>query len=166
MFDVDHMADLFGRPRRDPLWWTSRIASSHVGSSKFVHKGWGGEHWLVDESAPWGFKVLYVRAGKRTSLQYHEQKEEACLVLTGEALLHYAENPGQRTRKVRIMPGDVVRIKLGGVHRFEGVTDTTMVEVSTPQHDDVIRVADDWSRANGRIDAEHAGEEEDLSDQQ
>lgn len=159
MYDVNHMADLFGKPQRDPLWWTSRVGSSHVGSSKVVRKEWGKEYWLVDESAPWGFKVLYLRAGKRTSLQYHEQKEEACLVLMGEGLIHYAESSGHRTRVDRIVAGDVVHIKPGGVHRFEGVTDTILVEVSNPQLDDVIRLEDDWSRANGRIDAEHSEEE-------
>ena len=78
-----------------------------------------------------------------------------CLILTGEALLYHAGGPAEEIHESRVRPGDIIHIKPGNVHRFKGITDMTMVEVSTPHLDDVIRLADDWSRGDGRVESEH-----------
>ncbi|GLL02151.1 cupin domain-containing protein [Dactylosporangium matsuzakiense] len=158
MSDSEYLRDLFAGGEVHPMLSAGGIRASGIDRAKQVSKGWGEERWLVEESAPWGFKLIHIRAGQRTSLQYHDQKEEACLILRGRAVMYDAASPEDEIRATRVGPGDVVHIKPGHVHRFEGVTDMTMVEVSTPQLDDVVRIADDFARGNGRIAAEHAEE--------
>ena len=127
-----------------------------VAAAKVVRKNWGEERWLVSEGAPFAYKVIRIGAGQRTSLQYHEQKEEANLVVEGRANLLFAERVGADVVSHALGPGDVVHVRPGQVHRIEAVTDTILVEVSTPEVDDVIRLADDWNRGDGRIAAEHS----------
>ncbi|MDQ1294076.1 MAG: mannose-6-phosphate isomerase [Actinomycetota bacterium] len=126
--------------------------------SKTVRKDWGEERWLVTEESPFGFKLIYLRAGFRTSLQMHEQKEEANLILRGSGVLHYAASRAGQLEERPLIAGEIVHVRPGTVHRIEAVTDITLIEVSTPELDDVIRLADDWHRADGRIVAEHETE--------
>ncbi|MBB4277707.1 cupin domain-containing protein [Rhizobium mongolense] len=131
----------------------------HVTTAKKVTKRWGEERWLVAEGAPFGFKIIHILAGQKTSLQYHERKEEANLVLTGSGVFFYAnEQPNERLKNIDLSVGDIVHILPGMVHRIEARTDITLVEVSTPELDDVIRLEDDWSRGNGRIESEHSNQ--------
>ena len=123
--------------------------------AKRVTKPWGEERWLVPEGSPFGFKVIVVRKGNRTSLQYHEAKEEANLVLRGEGQLIFAETPSAPRIACPLVPGDIVRVAPRQVHRIEAVTDIVLVEVSTPELDDVIRLEDDSGRTHGRIQQEH-----------
>jgi mannose-6-phosphate isomerase-like protein (cupin superfamily) len=123
--------------------------------SKTVHKPWGEERWLVPEGAPFGFKMIVVRAGLRTSLQYHRHKEEANLVLSGTGRLHMAASAAEPMRIHPLVPGQIAHVLAGVVHRVEAVTDLLIVEVSTPELDDVVRLADDSGRGDGRIAAEH-----------
>jgi mannose-6-phosphate isomerase len=124
---------------------------------KKVTKGWGHELWLLPEDAPFGFKLIAIDAGERTSLQYHREKEEANLLLRGSAVLWYADAPTAPVSKRELREGDIVHVPPGALHRIEAVTDIVLVEVSTPELDDVIRVADDFGRGNGRIATEHEG---------
>jgi mannose-6-phosphate isomerase-like protein (cupin superfamily) len=106
---------------------------------------------------PWGFelvwahtdryagKLLVIRAGKRLSLQYHERKDESIYVLRGRMALHLADEGGE-LRVHELGPGDHCRIPAGRTHRFEALEDVELVEVSTPELDDVVRVADDFGR--------------------
>jgi mannose-6-phosphate isomerase len=127
----------------------------HLSTAKIVHKHWGDERWLVPEGCPFGFKVITIRAGKRTSLQYHQVKEEANLVLCGEGVLYIADHVGATLNRYPLVPGQIAHIRAGTVHRVEAVTDLVLVEVSTPELDDVIRLNDDLGRGDGRIAAEH-----------
>lgn len=127
-----------------------------LAAAKVVRKHWGEERWLVPEHSPFALKVIVIRAGRRTSLQYHERKEEANLVVEGEATLWFAESVGADLVSRPLRPGSLVHVKPGQVHRIEAVTDTTLVEVSTPELDDVVRLADDRGRGDGRIASEHA----------
>jgi mannose-6-phosphate isomerase len=126
-----------------------------LAEAKTVAKPWGEERWLVPEGCPFGFKLIVVRAGSRTSLQYHEFKEEANFVLAGEGRLHLAVKLEADVHTFPLIAGQIVHIKPGVVHRVEAVTDLTLVEVSTSELDDVIRLADDSGRGDGRIAAEH-----------
>jgi mannose-6-phosphate isomerase-like protein (cupin superfamily) len=136
----------------------------HVADAKVVRKGWGEERWLVTEAAPFGFKLIFIRAGQRTSLQYHEKKEEANLILHGEGVLHFAASVGDTVQTRRLFAGQIVHVRPGTVHRIEAVADLTVVEVSTTELDDVIRIEDDWNRDNGRIASEHHPEPRILTD--
>lgn len=132
-------------------------AQSDLASAKVVRKHWGEERWLVPEGSPFGFKLISVLAGKRTSLQYHNRKEEANLILCGEGRLYSANNSGEPLVESLLAPGRIARIRPGMIHRVEAVTDLLIIEVSTPELDDVVRLADDLGRGDGRIEAEHSG---------
>jgi mannose-6-phosphate isomerase-like protein (cupin superfamily) len=109
----------------------------------------------VPESAPFGFKLITIRAGYRTSLQYHERKEEAALVLSGEAVLFTGEIEQASVDGIRVTDGDVMHLPALVVHRIQAVTDVQLVETSTADLDDVVRLADDYARPDGRIPSEH-----------
>ena len=111
-----------------------------------VDKPWGHELWfaLTDRYAG---KLLHVRAGQRLSVQYHERKDETSYLLSGR--LHAPARAPTRTRwwKPSWTAGDVWRNEPGQVHTIEALEDAVVVEVSTPDLDDVVRLTDDYGRA-------------------
>lgn len=108
---------------------------------KVVDKPWGREDWLVvgDRIV---MKRLVINQGSRFSLQLHEQKEEAWIFTKGRARLRLGETVGE------VGPGKVVHIRPGTVHRLEALEDLELIEVSTTELDDVVRIEDDFGRAN------------------
>ena len=116
---------------------------------------YGVEPRTVDK--PWGFelvwaaaddyvgKLLFVRAGEALSLQYHERKDESWLVREGTARLELGERGGE-LETLEIGPGDAFRFRPGTVHRVTAVQDLLVLEVSTPQLDDVVRIEDRYGR--------------------
>ena len=106
---------------------------------RVVPKPWGREDWLVVGERI-AMKRLIVGAGKRFSLQYHERKEEAWLIVRGRARVRLGE------RTVEVAPGAVIHVRPGTVHRVEGLEETEFIEVSTPELDDVVRLDDDFGR--------------------
>ena len=106
---------------------------------------------------PWGFeliwakskryvgKILHINAGNRLSLQYHKEKEETIFVMKGILALWEDEND----KNVKFLsPGETYHVKPGQVHRFGAANDLdcTLMEVSTPEIDDVVRIVDDYER--------------------
>ena len=79
------------------------------------------------------------------SLQYHEVKDEAWLVQEGRASLELGE-VGDELETIEIVPGDALRYRPGTVHRVTAIEDTTILEVSTPHLDDVVRLEDLYGR--------------------
>jgi mannose-6-phosphate isomerase len=130
------------------------ISIGTIDGAKTVSKPWGEERWLVHRDAPFAMKVIHLKRGMRTSLQFHMQKEEANLILSGRARLHWRASDG-RGAACDLEPGSVVHVAKGTVHRLEALSDVTMIEVSTPELDDVVRVSDDWGRPGGRVESEH-----------
>ena len=111
-----------------------------------VDKPWGSELiWAHTET--YVGKLLQVRAGHSLSLQYHEQKDEAWYVQAGRAVLELGrvEDDGS-LESTEIRPGDAFRFRPGTIHRVTAVEDTTIVEVSTPHLDDVVRLEDRYGR--------------------
>jgi mannose-6-phosphate isomerase-like protein (cupin superfamily) len=109
-----------------------------------VDKPWGHElHWVVTDR--YVGKVIAIDAGRRLSLQYHERKDESIYVIRGRLRLHLEADDGQMTVR-ELGPGDFARVRSGRRHRFEAVDDVELIEVSTPELDDVIRVEDDFGR--------------------
>ncbi|MHB2025406.1 MAG: cupin domain-containing protein [Elusimicrobiota bacterium] len=106
-----------------------------------VKKPWGREVWYAQSSSYVG-KIITVEKGKRLSLQFHRKKRETVYSLKGRWLL---ELDGRR----RVMrPGQAADIAPGMVHRFSAPYGrATLLEVSTPQTDDVVRLEDDYGRA-------------------
>ena len=92
-------------------------------------------------------KVLFVRAGQSLSLQFHREKDESWLVQAGRAKLELGE-VGESVLKEEIVgPGEAFRYPPGTVHRVTAIEDTTILEVSTPQVEDVVRLEDSYGRA-------------------
>src|SRR5439155_17124537 len=91
-------------------------------------------------------KLLFVKAGESLSLQFHREKDESWLVHAGRAELELGE-PGKKTLSVEVVgPGAAFRIRPGTVHRLTALEDTTILEVSTPQIEDVVRLEDRYGR--------------------
>ena len=111
-----------------------------------VEKPWGYE-LIWAEAEQYVGKLLFVRAGHALSLQYHEVKDESWLVQEGRASLELGELGGELTA-IEIAPGDAFRYRPGTVHRITAIEDTLILEVSTPQLDDVVRLADLYGRAD------------------
>jgi mannose-6-phosphate isomerase-like protein (cupin superfamily) len=110
-----------------------------------VEKPWGYEiHYALTER--YCGKMLFVRSGEALSLQYHERKEESWYVETGRAMLEVGPHGAERD-VVEIRPGDAFHFVPGTVHRVTALEDTLILEVSTPELDDVVRLEDRYERA-------------------
>jgi mannose-6-phosphate isomerase len=110
-----------------------------------IDKPWGHELvWALSDH--YAGKLLRVTAGQRLSLQFHREKDESWYVLEGRAELEFAA-PGERATTTEVVtPGAAFRIKPGTVHRVRAIEDTTILEVSTPEIDDVVRLEDSYGR--------------------
>lgn len=116
--------------------------------ARHVAKPWGHEQiWAVTRR--YVGKILHLRRGQRLSLQYHRAKDESIRVLRGALELEVGRL-GQARRRVRLRPGDAWHIPPRTVHRMTARADTDILEVSTIELDDVVRLEDDYGRAKGR----------------
>lgn len=109
-----------------------------------IEKPWGHEI-LYAHTDRYAGKILFIRAGERLSLQYHERKEETIYVLRGEVDLVAEENGELKVTRLR--PGEGYHIAPRLRHRMIGVTDCEIAEVSSPELSDVVRVEDVYGRA-------------------
>jgi len=107
---------------------------------KIVEKPWGREVWYAHEAAYAG-KIIEVLQGHALSLQKHERKLETMYLYAG--LLKYHMNGMEFEMK----PGECITIRPGDIHRIEAIEDSTILEVSTPELDDVIRLEDRYGRS-------------------
>ena len=125
---------------------TGQLPREWRGSHK--EKPWGFEVWWTpheeESSTPYAGKILHIEPGKRLSLQYHKKKEETVLVLSGELIV-------EGSHPARLSPGQVFHVSPGQLHRFgaAGNSSCTLVEVSTKDLYDVVRVEDDHGRVDG-----------------
>ena len=109
-----------------------------------VAKPWGHE-LIFAENERYAGKVLHLEPGQSLSLQYHERKDETLMVLQGEVTLS-VEVEGQM-REIRLRPGEAHRIRPGVRHRLTADMAVDIVEVSSPELDDVVRLEDLYGRA-------------------
>ena len=105
---------------------------------------------------PWGYeliwartdryvgKILHVRAGHVLSLQYHNRKDETMHVFHGELILR--SGPAEALVERRFRQGESVHIPPGLVHQIEAVEDSDVLEASTPELDDLVRLQDRYGR--------------------
>jgi mannose-6-phosphate isomerase-like protein (cupin superfamily) len=108
-----------------------------------VSKPWGYEIVWAETNRYVG-KILHITAGHKLSRQYHEKKDETFLVESGEMDL---EVGGDADRKViRMKAHDSFHCAPGTIHRMVAVTDVDVIEVSTPELDDVVRLEDAYGR--------------------
>jgi mannose-6-phosphate isomerase-like protein (cupin superfamily) len=111
---------------------------------QIVTKPWGHEEIFASTERYVG-KLLFIRAGEALSLQYHERKEETLRVLEGRLELIAGED-ADRLERYELEPGAVFHIPPGSLHRMVALSDCQLVEVSTPELDDVVRIEDRYGR--------------------
>jgi mannose-6-phosphate isomerase len=111
-----------------------------------VDKPWGWELIWAHADAYVG-KVLFVRAGHSLSLQFHREKDESWYVESGRARLELGEVGQTALDEEVVSAGACFRYRPGTVHRVTALEDTTILEVSTPHLDDVVRLEDAYGRA-------------------
>jgi mannose-6-phosphate isomerase-like protein (cupin superfamily) len=110
-----------------------------------VEKPWGYELiWALSET--YCGKVLFVRAGAALSLQFHNLKDESWLVQSGRAKLELGDVGQQALDEEVVGAGAAFRYRPGTVHRVTAIEDTTILEVSTPHLDDIVRLEDLYGR--------------------
>lgn len=110
-----------------------------------VDKPWGYE-LIFAHTDKYAGKILHVNAGEALSLQYHELKDETLYLHSGEYELTIEEDGELVTH--RVMPGDTFRVTPGTRHRMvSGPEGCDIIEVSTPELDDVVRLQDRYGRA-------------------
>ena len=111
---------------------------------KRVEKPWGYEiHWAHTDR--YVGKILHINAGHALSLQYHLKKDETIYVHSGR-LRYEIERDGTMVT-LDLGPGDSLHVTPGTIHRMTAVEDTDVLEASTPEIDDVIRLEDRYGRA-------------------
>ena len=131
-------------------------------SAKVVNKPWGKEVWINyregenigDETKLYVMKKLYIVKGTKTSFQYHQKKSETNFLVKGKVEAWFESRPGYIEKKI-LNAGSIWSIPPNTKHRIITLEDVTLLEASTPEVDDVIRIADDTLRGNGRIQSEH-----------
>jgi mannose-6-phosphate isomerase-like protein (cupin superfamily) len=109
-----------------------------------IKKPWGGEY-IFALTENYAGKVLTINKGHRLSLQYHEEKEETLYLLKGSLRLKIEDARG-RLMVRSIKPGVAFTIKPKKIHRMEALKDCEIIEVSTPELHDVVRLEDDYNR--------------------
>ena len=110
-----------------------------------VEKPWGWELIWADSDSYVG-KILFIRAGESLSLQFHREKDESWYVESGRARLELGEAGQEALDEEVVTAGACFRYRPGTVHRVTALEDTTILEVSTPQLDDVVRLEDRYGR--------------------
>lgn len=108
-----------------------------------VEKPWGYELIWAHTGRYIG-KILHIEPGHALSLQYHTRKDETIHVLRGEIILRMKEGETLIERPLR--QGESCHIPPGTVHQFEAVVSTDLLEASTPELNDVIRLTDRYGR--------------------
>ena len=113
-------------------------------SQSRIEKPWGYEVWWA-QTDHYAGKLLIVHAGHRLSVQAHREKDETSYLLSGRLLLFQGPHQNELTERT-IGPGFSWRNEPGVVHTIEAIEDSTVLEVSTPHLDDVIRYSDRYGR--------------------
>jgi mannose-6-phosphate isomerase-like protein (cupin superfamily) len=109
-----------------------------------VTKPWG--HELIWAETPrYVGKILHIKAGEQLSLQYHQRKDETIMVLSGRLRFEHGASE-QALATVELGPNEPFHIQPGLRHRMIALVDTDVVEVSTPELDDVVRLQDRYGR--------------------
>ena len=111
---------------------------------KRVQKPWGYEIWWEVTDRYLG-KILHINKDHSISYQYHKTKDETIYLFSGEIVLEIEEVGKPREIK-RLMPGESHRITPLTKHRMTALEDSEVIEVSTPEYDDLVRLEDRYGR--------------------
>ena len=110
-----------------------------------TEKPWGSE-LLYALTPQYAGKVISVKKGFRLSLQYHKEKDESMYLLQGKVKFTVQAPDGKMSETIGV-PGHCLHLPPMTTHRVEALEDSTILEVSTPQLSDVVRLQDDFGRA-------------------
>jgi mannose-6-phosphate isomerase len=110
-----------------------------------VEKPWGHE-LIWAETGRYVGKILFIKAGESLSLQFHREKEESWLVQQGRAKLELGSAGDPLLNEEVVAAGAAFHFRPGTVHRVTALEDTTIVEVSTTELEDVVRLEDRYGR--------------------
>jgi len=109
-----------------------------------VEKPWGHELIWAQTDRYVG-KILVIETGRRLSFQYHEVILEWIRVLSGRLLLTLEDDAGQIVKR-ELGPGEGAHVAPLRRHRYEAIERAELMEVSTPELTDVVRIEDDFGR--------------------
>ncbi|MBI2334276.1 cupin [Candidatus Daviesbacteria bacterium] len=112
---------------------------------KRVEKPWGYEIHFTPDNLPYMGKILHISAGKRLSLQVHDQKLESWFLLSGKVTMILENSKGELVEN-NMEKGYGYTTQVGQKHRLVGVEDADILEVSTPEIGNTFRLEDDYSR--------------------
>jgi mannose-6-phosphate isomerase-like protein (cupin superfamily) len=110
-----------------------------------VEKPWGYELILTPPSLPYTGKIIHIDAGKRLSLQVHDQKVESWTLKSGDAKVMWDNEQGELI-ETTLVEGQGFTSMVGQRHRLIGITDCDIFEVSTPEIGTTFRLEDDYKR--------------------
>jgi len=120
------------------------VTAERPDAARRVEKPWGHELIWAHTDRYVG-KIIVIEAGKRLSLQRHVVKDESIYVVSGHLRLTLEDETGT-IGVVDLEAGDHRHVPTGRIHRFEAIERTELLEISTPELDDVIRLEDDFGR--------------------
>ena len=131
-------------PKKNDTRSTPPSASGRV-DVVHVPKPWGHETvWAHSER--YVGKILHIRAGQELSVQYHNRKDETVYLLSGEIVYRVQRQGTDDLDDVQLKLGESFRIKPGTIHQMVALTDCDVLEVSTPEVDDIVRLSDKYGR--------------------
>ena len=110
-----------------------------------VDKPWGHE-LIWAKTDQYVGKILHIRAGEALSLQYHRVKDETIMVLSGRMQLVYFAD-GEQPKSKELAPREPFHVAPGLRHRMIAIEDTDVLEVSSTEIDDVVRLEDRYGRS-------------------
>jgi mannose-6-phosphate isomerase len=124
-----------------------RAARPKSGRAKVtrVPKPWGHET-IWAQSERYVGKILHINAGYELSVQYHNRKDETVHLLSGDIVYRVQREGDDILDDVRLKVGESFRITPGTIHQMIALTDCDVLEVSTPEIDDVVRLSDKYGR--------------------
>ena len=108
-----------------------------------VEQPWGYEVWWARTDRYVG-KQIHINKGHALSLQYHNKKDETIMLWSGK-LLFEIQQDGE-LKQYEVKPGERFHVTPGTIHRMTAIEDCDVIEVSTPELDDVVRLEDRYGR--------------------
>jgi len=114
---------------------------------EMIKKPWGYEQ-IIQKNDQYVLKQIHIEPGKRLSLQYHEQNTETIFCMSDEAIVWTKRSAEDtETKKITLKYGEAFHVQAGQIHRFTaGFKAVDLIEVSTPELDDIVRLEDDYNR--------------------
>ena len=115
------------------------------------HRPWGS-YTVLEEQPTYKVKRIDVLPGQRLSYQKHQRRSEHWMIVGGRAIITL------NGRDVDLSPGQSIDIPRGAPHRIAnpGTAVLTLIEIQQGDYfgeDDVIRLEDDYGRAEKKTDS-------------